>query len=148
MNPPLRSSDDMDAVRAGLADGTIDAIATDHAPHHIDEKNVEFAIAMNGIVGLETALPLTLQLVTDGVLDLSAAIAKLTNGPCDALGIARGTLSVGATADITIIDPELEWTVSAQDLVSKSKNTPFDEWIMKGAAVRTILAGKTVYARD
>jgi dihydroorotase len=148
MNPPLRSSEDMDAVRAGLADGTIDAIATDHAPHHIDEKNVEFAIAMNGIVGLETALPLTLNLVTEGVLTLNDAIAKLTSGPCQALDIPRGTLGVGAVADIAIIDPDLEWSVSAQDLVSKSKNTPFDEWNMKGAAVQTILAGKTVYTRD
>ncbi len=148
MNPPLRSSEDMDAVRAGLADGTIDAIATDHAPHHIDEKNVEFAIAMNGIVGLETALPLTLNLVTEGVLTLNDAIAKLTSGPCQALDIPRGTLAVGAVADIAIIDPDLEWVVSAQDLVSKSKNTPFDEWNMKGAAVQTILAGKTVYTRD
>jgi len=148
MNPPLRSSEDVDAVRAGLADGTIDAIATDHAPHHIDEKNVEFGLAMNGIVGLETALPLTLQLVRDGVLKLDEAIAKLTCGPCRALDIPRGTLSVGAAADITIIDPELEWTVVAAELKSKSKNTPFDEWIMTGAAVRTILAGKTVYSRD
>jgi len=147
MNPPLRSQEDMDAVRAGLADGTIDAIATDHAPHHVDEKNVEFAIAMNGIVGLETALPLTLKLVDDGVLSLNDAIAKLTSGPCQALGIERGTLSVGAVADIAIIDPDCEWTVVAADLVSKSKNTPFDNWKMKGAAVQTILAGKTVYNR-
>ena len=148
MNPPLRSSEDVDAVRAGLADGTIDAIATDHAPHHIDEKNVEFAIAMNGIVGLETALPLTLQLVKDGVLKLDDAIAKLTCNPCQALDIPRGTLSVGAVADIAIIDPDLEWTVVAEELMSKSKNTPFDEWIMTGAAVQTILAGKTVHKRD
>ena len=148
MNPPLRRSEDVDAVRAGLADGTIDAIATDHAPHHIDEKNVEFAIAMNGIVGLETSLPLSLQLVKDGVLDLNSVIAKLTCGPCQALDIPRGTLAVGSIADIAIIDPDLEWTVVAEDLASKSKNTPFNEWIMTGAAVQTILAGKTVYTRD
>jgi len=148
MNPPLRSAEDMAAVRAGLADGTIDAIATDHAPHHIDEKNVEFAIAMNGIVGLETALPLTMKLVEDGVLKLNDAIAKLTCGPCQALNIPRGTLSVGAVADVAIIDQELEWTVSAQDLVSKSKNTPFDNWKLNGVAVQTILAGKTVYMRN
>ncbi len=148
MNPPLRSAEDVDAVRAGLADGTIDAIATDHAPHHYDEKNVEFAIAMNGIVGLETALPLTLKLVEDGVLKLNDAIAKLTSGPCVALGLPRGNLSVGAVADIAIIDPDLTWTVVAADLVSKSKNTPFDGFVMKGAAIRTILAGKTVYTRD
>lgn len=148
MNPPLRSTEDREAVRAGLADGTIDAIATDHAPHHIDEKNVEFAIAMNGVVGLETALPLTLKLVDDGILELNDAIARLTGGPCRALDIPRGTLSVGAVADIAIIDPDLQWTVVAEELVSKGKNTPFDTWIMKGAAVRTVLAGKTVYSRN
>lgn len=148
MNPPLRSSEDMEAIKAGLADGTIDAIATDHAPHHIDEKNVEFAIAMNGIVGLETALPLTLKLVDEGVLKLNDAVAKLTSGPCQTLDIPRGTLSVGAVADVTVIDPDLKWTVSAQELVSKSKNTPFDNWEMTGAAIRTVLAGKTVYTRN
>ncbi|WP_305046172.1 dihydroorotase [Geoalkalibacter sp.] len=147
MNPPLRSAEDVAAIRAGLADGTIDAIATDHAPHHIDEKNVEFNIALNGIVGLETALPLTLRLVSDGVLSLADAIAKLTIHPARVLGLESGTLEVGRMADVTIIDPELKWTVDAQKLVSKSKNTPFDGWKMVGAATHTIVAGRIRYQR-
>jgi dihydroorotase len=147
MNPPLRSAEDVAAIRAGLADGTIDAIATDHAPHHLDEKNVEFNIALNGIVGLETALPLTLRLVEENVLPLAAAIARLTCGPAKALNLPGGTLTVGAPADITVIDPALEWTVEAAKLNSKSKNTPFDGWKMKGAAMVTIVGGKVVYRR-
>jgi dihydroorotase len=147
MNPPLRSAEDVAAVRAGLADGTIDAIATDHAPHHFDEKNVEFNIALNGIVGLETALPLTLRLVKDGLLSLTEAVSRLTAGPAMALGIPRGTLETGAPADVTIIDPELKWTVEAGKLLSKSKNTPFDGWKMKGAATHTIVGGKVVWKR-
>lgn len=147
MNPPLRSADDVAAIREGLADGTIDAIATDHAPHHFDEKNVEFNIALNGVVGLETALPLTLRLVEDGVLSLAQAIDLLTWGPARALGIPRGTLEVGCVADVTIIDPNLKWTVEAAKLVSKSKNTPFDGWQLKGAATRTIVGGKIAYTR-
>ena len=147
MNPPLRSAEDREAVRQGIADGTVDAIATDHAPHHIDEKNVEFSIAMNGIVGLETALPLSLQLVEDGLIDLPKAVALLTCGPAAALGIPAGQLEKGGVADVTVIDPELEWTVDAQKLVSKSKNTPFDGWKMKGAALCTIVGGKITYRR-
>jgi dihydroorotase len=144
MNPPLRAADDVAAVRAGLADGTLDAIATDHAPHHMDEKNVEFKIAMNGVVGLETVLPLTLELVADKVIDLNRAIELLTNGPASVLNLPVGTLSVGALADVAIIDPDKEWTVSAADLVSKSKNTAFDKRKMKGAAVATILGGRLI----
>ncbi len=147
VNPPLRSADDVAAMCEGLADGTIDAIATDHAPHHIDEKNVEYKIALNGLVGLESALPLTLSLVDDEVISLTRAIELLTCGPATALGIPRGTLAVGSVADIAIIDPELEWTLEAAKLTSKSKNTPFDGWQMKGAAVQTILGGKTVYQK-
>ena len=126
MNPPLRGDEHRDAVRQCIADGTVDAISTDHAPHHIDEKNVEFNIAMNGIVGLETALPLSLQLVEDGVIDLPRAIALLTSGPAGALNLPVGQLEEGGDADITIIDTELEWTVDAQKLASKSNITPFD----------------------
>jgi len=147
MNPPLRSQDDVDAIRAGLADGTIDAIATDHAPHHIDEKNVEFAIALNGIVGLETMLPLTLKLVNENVIDLNRAIALMSCQPAKVLGINRGTLGQGAVADITLIDPNMEWEVIPDKLLSKSKNTPFGGWKMKGVAVKTLLAGKTVFER-
>jgi dihydroorotase len=147
MNPPLRSQADVDAVRAGLADGTIDAIATDHAPHHYDEKNVEFAIALNGIVGLESMLPLTMNLVRDGIISRQQAISLMTCQPAAIIGIDRGSLEVGAVADLTIIDPDLEWTLDPRQLKSKSKNTPFGGWIMRGAAIRTLLAGRTVYQR-
>lgn len=148
MNPPLRSAEDVAAVREGLADGTIGVIATDHAPHHRDEKNVEFNIALNGIVGLETALPLTLNLVDEGVLSLSEAIARLTSGPAQALNLSRGALAVGDIADVTIIDPEYKWTLEADKLTSKSKNTPFDGWSFKGAVTKTLVGGKTVYDRE
>ncbi len=147
MNPPLRTAEDVAAVRQGLADGTIDAIVTDHAPHHIDEKNVEFNVAMNGIVGLETSLPLSLRLVNEGVLTLKEMVAKMTCAPARILGIPRGSLEVGAPADVTVIDPDLSWTVEAAKLKSKSKNTPFDGWKMKGAAICTIVGGKVVYQR-
>ena len=147
MNPPLRTADDVDAIREGLADGTIEVIATDHAPHHIDEKNVEFDIAMNGVVGLETALPLALRLVADGCLTLGQAIAGLTCNPARVLGLERGTLEIGRIADVTIIDPELKWTVEADKFVSKSRNTPFDGWQVRGAATHTIVGGKIVFER-
>lgn len=147
MNPPLRNNVDLAAVRAGLADGTIDAIATDHAPHHYDEKNVEFNLALNGIVGLETLLPLTLQLVRDGVLDLSRAVALMTCRPAAIIGVDRGTLSVGATADIAVIDPDLEWTVEPKKFYSKGRNTPFGGMSVRGAALKTILAGRIVFSR-
>ena len=148
MNPPLRSQKDVDAIRQGLADGTIDAIATDHAPHHHDEKNVEFVLAPNGIIGLETLLPLSLKLVEDGVISLNQAISLLTSQPAKIIGIDRGTLAVGAVADITLIDPQLEWVVQAEKLQSKSKNTPFAGWTLTGAVRRTLLAGRTVFSRD
>ena len=148
MNPPLRSADDVAAVREGLADGTIGVIATDHAPHHRDEKNVEFNIALNGIVGLETALPLTLRLVEEEVLSLPEAIARLTCGPAQALGLSRGSLTVGDRADVAIIDPDRSWTLRSDELLSKSKNTPFDGWSFKGVATCTLVNGKVVYNRD
>jgi dihydroorotase len=135
------------ALREGLADGTIGVIATDHAPHHPDEKNVEFNIALNGIVGLESALPLTLRLVEEGVLPLGEAIARLTVGPARALGLDRGTLEVGAAADVTVIDPGFKWTLHADRLVSKGRNTPFDGWQLKGAARYTLCGGRLVYRR-
>ena len=144
MTPPLRTEEDRQAIREGLADGTIDAIATDHAPHHLDEKDIEFNLALNGIIGLETSLPLSLRLVADGVLTLSALVEKMACAPARILGINRGTLTPGSVADITVIDPEREWTVEAEKLASKSKNSPFLGWDMKGRAVHTILAGKVV----
>jgi len=147
MNPPLREADDVAAIKAGLADGTIDAIATDHAPHHLDEKDVEFNVAMNGIIGLETSLPLSLKLVTEGVLTLNQLIEKMSCNPSNILGLQRGNIKVGSVADITLIDPSVEWAVEADKLASKSKNSPFLGWTVKGGAACTILAGKVVYKR-
>jgi dihydroorotase len=145
MNPPLRTAEDVEAIRAGLADGTIDAIATDHAPHHQDEKDVEFVLASNGIIGLETALPLSLSLVDGKVLDLNALVTTLSLNPARILGIDRGTLAPGAIADITVINPDREWTVEAAELASKSKNSPFLGIKMKGLAAYTIVSGKVVF---
>jgi dihydroorotase len=148
MNPPLRTSDDVAAIKAGLADGTIDAIATDHAPHHSDEKDVEFALASNGIIGLETALSLSLTLVRDKVLDLNALVGKLSMNPARILGLDRGTLEPGSIADITIIAPDREWTVEEAAIVSKSKNSPFIGVTMKGQAAYTIVGGKIVHTNQ
>ncbi|HOI16564.1 MAG TPA: dihydroorotase [Geobacteraceae bacterium] len=148
MNPPLRAAEDVEAIRAGLADGTIDAIATDHAPHHMDEKDVEFVLASNGIIGLETSLPLSLVLVDDKVFDLNALITAMSLNPARILGIDRGTLAPGSVADITIIDPDAVWTVEAEKLASRSKNSPFLGKEMKGRATYTIVDGKIVFKRD
>ena len=147
MNPPLREADDVAAIKAGLADGTIDAIATDHAPHHIDDKDIEFNLALNGIIGLETSLPLSLGLVAEGVLEFKALVEKMSCNPAKILGLDRGTLQQGAPADITIIDPDREWVVTAELLASKSKNSPWLGTTMKGCATYTIVGGKVVYKR-
>jgi dihydroorotase len=144
MNPPLRTEEDRQAVLKGLADGTIDVIATDHAPHHLDEKDIEFNLALNGIVGLETSLPLSLKLVEAGVLSLPQLVEKMSCAPAAILGLDRGTLKPGGVADVTVIDPDKVWTVEADRLASKSKNSPFLGWSMKGKAAYTILAGKIV----
>lgn len=145
MNPPLREAADVAAIKAGLKDGTVDVIATDHAPHHLDEKDVEFDAAMNGIIGLETSLPLSLKLVEEGVLSLEALIEKMSCNPSNILGLNRGTLKAGAIADITVIDPAAQWTVDADKLASKSKNSPFLGWNVKGAAACTVLGGRVVH---
>jgi dihydroorotase len=144
MNPPLRTEADRQAVRRALADGTLDAIATDHAPHSILEKDVEFDQAANGIIGLETALPLSLQLVADGVLSLTDLIAKLTVAPARLLGLPCGLIP-GAAADITVIDPHRTWTVAAERFASLSRNCPFDGWPVTGRAVLTMVDGRIVY---
>ena len=144
MNPPLREAADVAAIKAGLRDGTIDCIATDHAPHHLDEKDVEFNEALNGIIGLETSLPLSLLLVADGVLTINQLIEKMSCNPSNILGLNRGSLKVGNVADITVIDPEKEWTVEAEKLAGKAKNSPFLDWQVKGCAATTIVAGKIV----
>jgi dihydroorotase len=145
MAPPLRTRKDVEALRAGLADGTIEAVATDHAPHHEDEKACEFDQAANGIVGLETALGLGLRLVAEGVLDLPTLVARMTVGPARLLGIPAGTLAVGAAADVTVIDPERKWKVAARGFRSKSRNTPFEGWELQGKAVATFVEGTLVY---
>jgi dihydroorotase len=147
MNPPLREAADVAAVKAGLKDGTIDAIATDHAPHHLDEKDVEFDVAMNGIIGLETSLPLSLKLVEEGVLTVNQLIEKMSVNPSKILGLDRGSLKAGSVADITVVDPSCEWTVEEGLLSSKSKNSPFLGWKVKGAAAATVLAGRVVTSR-
>jgi len=147
MNPPLREADDVAAIREGLADGTIDAIATDHAPHHLDEKDIEFNLALNGIVGLETSLPLSLRLVADGAIDIGTMVEKMSCNPARILGLDRGTLKPGAPADITVIDTDREWTVTIDGLASKSKNSPWLGKTMKGCAACTIVGGKIVYKR-
>lgn len=146
MNPPLRTEEDIEALVEGLKDGTIDAIATDHAPHSRDEKDVEFDKAAFGIVGLETSLGLILtHIVGKGKLSLPEAIQKMTAGPAKALGIDAGRLAVGKPADITVIDPDIEWTVEGDKFSSKGRNTPFEGWKLKGRAVMTMVEGKIVY---
>ena len=144
MNPPLRAARDREAVRRGLADGTIDVIATDHAPHASMEKNVEFGSALNGIIGLETAVSISLTLVEDKVMTLTHLIEKMSTNPARILGLEIG-LRIGKTADITIIDPEQHFQIDSEKFQSLSRNTPFDGWKVKGKAVCTVVDGKVVY---
>lgn len=146
MNPPLREQSDVDALLAGLADGTIDILATDHAPHTIYEKEVEFAAAPFGIVGLETAVGLFCEiLLRRRVIDLPKMVAMLTLNPARLLGLDRGTLAAGMPGDVTLLDPECEWVVDKSSFASKGRNTPFDGWKLRGRAVRTIVGGCTVW---
>ena len=146
--PPLRTGSDIDAIIAGLADGTVDCIATDHAPHSDVEKAIEFHLAAPGFIGLETALPLTLELVERGVISLVRAIELLSSGPATAIGLSGegvGSLAVGNPADICVIDPNRAWTVDAHATRSKSHNTPFDGREVRGAALITLVGGKVVH---
>lgn len=142
MNPPLRTAKDVSAIKKGLRDGTIDAIATDHAPHGTEEKMREFDHAPFGISGLETALPLSLGLVREGVLTLPRLIEKLTSAPAAILGIDRSTIKKGQRADIVVIDTEKEHTVEPGEFLSKGKNTPFSGWKLKGEAVLAVRGSK------
>ena len=148
MNPPLRAQRDIDALLDGIADGTLEILASDHAPHAKFEKEVEFDAAPFGIIGLETELGLFLDLLVHRhkTIGLPRLIEMLTVNPARLLGLEGGTLSFGTPADITLIDPDLEWTVNAETFESTSRNTPFDGWKLKGRAVRTIVGGKTVWA--
>ena len=148
MNPPLRTQEDVDAILEGLADGTIDVIATDHAPHSQDEKNVEFDLAPFGIVGLETALSLSLELVEKGIITLDEMIKKLTVVPSEIVGIERGTLVPGSIADLVVFNPGMSRTISPEEFFSKSRNTPFSGWKLKGVVSNTIVSGKVVFSRS
>ncbi len=147
MNPPLRTADDVVACKAGLADGTIDCLATDHAPHGLEEKELEFSAAPSGIIGLETALAIYIQeLIATDLLTWPQLIEKLTANPATILNLAgRGTLAVGSVADVTLIDPSLAWTVDVNQFVSKARNCPWNGRNVKGKAVVTVVRGALKY---
>lgn len=145
MNPPLRSARDREAIRKALADTTLDAIATDHAPHSILEKEVEFSTAANGIIGLETALPLTLALVGENIITPARLVELLSSRPAAILGVPGGSLIQGAAADITVIDPERLFNYTEESIVSTSKNSPFIGWSLRGKAVLTLLDGRITH---
>lgn len=149
MSPPLRSEEHLDAVLEGIKDGTIDAIATDHAPHHADEKSLEYDRAPFGITGLETAVGLAFkELVSKGTIDLVRLVELCSVNPARIFGLSgRGTLTPGSIADVTIIDPNLVWTYTNSESRSKSRNSPFDGWEFHGGVVATIVGGKLVYQR-
>ena len=148
MNPPLREPNDVEAIKKGLAEGVIDVIATDHAPHSQAEKNVAFEQAPFGIVGLETAVPLTLRLISERILTWPEAVQKLSYHPATLLGVPGGVLREGAVADLAILDPEYSYVLKSEELRSKSKNSPFIGWNMKGINVMTIVGGRIVWERN
>jgi len=145
MNPPLRTRRDLMAVRAGLADGTIDAIASDHAPHSVLEKEIEFDQAAFGVVGLETSLPLALNLFREGILSLAQIVTVLSLNPAKILGVPGGSLGRGQDADVTIIDLDRQWKVEASRFKSKGRNTPFEGLAMTGQAVLTMVQGLVIH---
>jgi dihydroorotase len=145
VNPPLRTAKDVQAIIQGLADNTIDIIATDHAPHHADEKNVEFSLAANGLVGFETAVPLAVtHLVKPGILSMKQLVEKMSLNPARILSINKGSLDIGSSADITIIDINEETTVEVSSFQSKAKNSPFDGMKLSGTVRTTIVDGRVV----
>lgn len=146
MNPPLREARDLEALAAGLADGTIDAIATDHAPHHEDEKAVDFDTAPFGVVGLETAAGIVHdRLVAAGTLSLTRFAQAFSAGPARAFGLPGGTLAPGSAADVTVFDPRRRWRVESSRFLSLCRNTPFEGWELTGAPAATIVAGRIVW---
>ena len=146
MNPPLRLTSDVEAIRKGLADGTIDAIATDHAPHGVSDKQVEFEKAANGVIGLETAFALTYELVRSGALTAKRMVELLASGPAAAFGLPGGHLAEGSPADVTVVDPEQAWTVEPSRFFSKSRNTPFGGRATQGRVVHTWVGGERVFS--
>ncbi len=145
MNPPLRTEEDRQAIRKGLQDGTFDAIATDHAPHSVIEKELEFDQAANGIIGLETSLPLALGLVRDGVIDAMRMVELMSSAPARILKVEGGTLAAGTVADVTVIDPDKEFVFTKESILSKGKNSPFIDWKLQGKAVLTIMDGRITH---
>ncbi len=145
MNPPLRSESDRLAVCEALADGTLDAVATDHAPHSTLEKEVEFDVAANGIIGLETSVPLTLALVRQGIIDEKRFVELLSVHPAGILGVVGGSLAAGVPADLTVIDPVLEFDYTQDTVISRSRNSPFLGWRLQGRAVLTMVGGRVMY---
>jgi dihydroorotase len=147
-NPPLRGASDVEAVREGLRDGTVDAVATDHAPHSAVEKEVEFEQAAFGMIGLETAVPLVLELVRVGLLTPAAFVTRLSCAPAAVFGLPGGTLAEGAAADVTVVDPEADWTCDAAALRSRSRNTPFAGRKLRGRAALTVVGGRIVFSGE
>ncbi len=149
VNPPLRTQDDVQAIKEGLKDGTIDCIATDHAPHTLEEKELSFDQAPFGLIGLETAVGLTIsQLIKPGVLSWPQMVQKMSKAPARIIGLEnKGEIKEGMDADITIIDPDREWSVRKEDIVSKSQNSPFIDWKLTGDVTTTIFGGKVVYEK-
>ena len=146
MNPPLRSGIDREAVREGLRDGTLDCIATDHAPHHYDEKEQAFDDAPNGIIGLETAVGVVLTHgVAEGLIDLPTLVERMSAAPADAFNLPGGALETGSVGDVTVLDLDAVWTVDPTTFVSRSRNTPFGGWELKGRAVITIVGGRVIW---
>jgi dihydroorotase len=143
MNPPLRSAEDAQALRAGLADGTIDCIVSDHAPHAAAEKDVEFSYAPFGVIGMESLLPVVIKvLIEPGILTWPQAVAAMTVNPARVLRLSKGTLAPGADADVTIIDPDLSWTIDAKKFHSKSRNCPFHGWPVTGKPTTVLVGGE------
>ena len=148
VNPPLRSAEDVKAILEGLQDDTIDTIATDHAPHNLADKDLEYTLAAFGIVGLETALGLALErLYHGGILTLPQLLAKMTVQPARALGLDRTILTPNQEADLVIIDPERLWQVDVKAFRSKGRNSPFHGWRLRGQAITTIVGGKIVMSQ-
>jgi dihydroorotase len=145
MSPPLRAQSDLEMIKEGMRDGTIDIIATDHAPHDRVDKQVEFSKACFGIVGLETALPLTLKMVDEKVISLERAIDMLTFQPNQLFNLDKGTLGIGKAADITLFDENMEYTIDPSQFRSRSKNSPYKGWKVRGKVLRTLVNGKTVF---
>jgi dihydroorotase len=145
MMPPVRTKKDREALRAGLADGTVNAIATDHAPHAPQDKQTEFDQAKFGCIGIETLLPLCLNLVRKKIITLRRMVELLTVGPAEILGLNAGTLTPGADADIVVFDPNKEWRITAENFFSKARNCPYTGWDVTGHVVRTFVRGRKVF---